>query len=189
MSKKIEYTVLILFSLILLGVFLWQMQEKDLTFSDITQPVPPPVEEETFTCEQDSDCVLDEAVVLCPAEFRCENNQCVTYCVYDDVEAANMFQVSECLNEVDPLAVRENEYSLNWETDDLMIDFNIVLACSIQGLSGYYELADNNELSLYYEYKVPELTEPCLCVRTLTYRVPSLLQTFDYNININKIEK
>lgn len=189
MSKKLEYAILIIFSLILMGIFLYQMQAKDVGFTDFTHDkvIVKPLYN---SCEIDSDCVLDEAVVLCPAEVRCEENKCVTYCIYDDVESADMFQVSECLEDIDPLSVRDGEYTLNWsQEEELTIEFNIVLACNIQGLSGYYELAAKNQLSLNYEYKVPLETEPCLCVRKLSYKVPHLSQLLDYEIIINKIEK
>ena len=190
MSKKIEYTILLMFSLSLMGIFLWQMQSKEVEFTDlqINKPIPPV--EIDLSCEVDSDCMIDETVVHCPAEIRCEENTCVTYCVYDDVDNADMFNVSECLDDIDPLSVRDNEYTLDWDNEEeLNIKFNIVLACNIVDLSAYYELESNNHLSLFYEYQIPSETEPCLCVRTLTYKVPQLNEHINYEILIHKVEK
>ncbi len=197
MSKKLEYTILFLFSLFLLGLFVWQMQNRDVGLEDLNPKLDntPIVDIEEapvvdLSCEVDSDCEIDETIIHCPAEVRCEDKQCVTYCIYDEIDQKEMFTVSECLDDVSPLEVRSNEYSLNWNDDDeLIIKFNIVLSCSIDNLSAYYELSKENHLSLYYEYVLPEETEACLCVRELTYKIPNLNRKLDYNIIINKIEK
>lgn len=186
--KTIQYIIIGLFFVLISILLYWQISMNNINpVEEIIRPNPG-IEKPIPACQVDSDCTVDEKVVHCQTEAHCEHNECITYCVYNDVEQKELLTVSQCLDDIDPLDVKEDEFTLNWEENRAVIQFNVVLACNVTDLSGFYEI-DRGGITVNYEYAIPVESVPCLCIRTLTYNIPNLDPFFNYNIIINKIEK